>query len=217
MMGNAPDRILHGGDKEAKMRKWIPCLVIGLAVAGLSFLAVDSHNASALDQNRCLDCHGNPDLKMTDASGNSVSLYVNEQALDVSAHKYIDCTTCHGAHPHAVGISLTKLSLAEKCGTCHQYEYEQHRKSIHGQQLLEGNQDVATCVDCHSNDSNPHSVDRVLEPASSAYKKNIAQTCAKCHNDSSLMSSYGIVEQVYESYMRSFHGKALELSSNELA
>jgi hypothetical protein len=40
----------------------------------------------------------------------------------------------------------------------------------------------------------------------------VADTCAKCHNDPSLMDKYGIVEKVYESYMRSFHGKAIELA-----
>ena len=75
-----------------------------------------------------------------------------------------------------------------------------------------GNSDPATCTDCHSATSNPHNVVRVLDPAASTYPKNIAQTCAKCHDDPKLMDKYGIVEKVYDSYMRSFHGKAMELA-----
>ncbi len=81
---------------------------------------------------------------------------------------------------------------------------------------MQGNADVATCVDCHSPDSNAHSVIRVLEYNAPAFKKNIAQTCARCHDNEELMASYGIVEKVYESYMRSFHGKAMQLGTYEI-
>jgi len=110
---------------------------------------------------------------------------------------------------------LTKLSLAEKCGTCHEYQYKLHQSGIHGEQLAKGNPDVATCVDCHSPTQNPHSVIRVLEYNAPAYKKNIAQTCASCHDNEELMADYGIVEKVYESYMRSFHEKAIQLGTYE--
>jgi len=56
----------------------------------------------------------------------------------------------------------------------------------------------------------------VLEYNAPTYKKNIAQTCAKCHGNEELMASYGIVEKVYESYMRSFHGKAMQLGTYEI-
>ncbi len=113
-------------------------------------------------------------------------------------------------------MPLTKQSLAEKCGSCHQYEYKLHVESIHGQQLAQGNNDVATCVDCHSPDGNPHSVIRVLEYTAPTYKKNIAQTCNSCHGNEELMAGYGIVEKVYDSYMRSFHGKAIRLGTYEI-
>ncbi len=98
----------------------------------------------------------------------------------------------------------------------HLSQYNSHLQSIHGQQLTQGNPDVATCVDCHSPEGNPHSVIRVLEYSAPAYKKNISQTCAKCHSNEDLMASYGIVEKVYESYMRSFHGKAIQLGTYEI-
>jgi nitrate reductase cytochrome c-type subunit len=197
------------------MRRLIFCLVGALAVAGsVAFFA--NIQAYGLDQNNCLACHGNPEMAKTNADGKTVSLYVNEEEVNTAAHRYIDCTTCHTADPHNVVTPLNKLSLAEKCGTCHKYEFEQHLASIHGQQLASGNQDVATCVDCHSSTNNPHNVIRVLEYNAPTYKKNIAQTCAGCHDDEELMSDYGIVESVYESYMRSFHGKAIQLGTYEI-
>jgi len=191
-------------------------LLVGVAVAGI-FLLANQGKALALDENNCLACHGNPDRTKQLSDGIVISLYVDETGVASAAHRFIDCTDCHGTAPHAEASPLSKLSLAEKCGTCHAYEYKQHLASVHGQQLAIGNEDVATCVDCHSPTSNPHSVIRVLESNSPAYKKNIAQTCARCHQNSELMGNYGIVERVYESYMRSFHGKAIQLGATELS
>ncbi len=190
-------------------------LAIGSVVL-VSAFSLSATTAHALDENNCLSCHGNPELAKTTEEGKKVSLYVSEKAVNTAAHRYIDCTTCHTSSPHEVTTPLSKLSLAEKCGSCHRYEYKLHLESTHGQQLIQGNHDVATCVDCHSPESNPHSVIRVLEYNAPAYKKNIAQTCAECHGNEELMASYGIVEKVYESYMRSFHGKAMELGTYEI-
>jgi hypothetical protein len=197
-----------------KTHAWLPIL-IAVITAIFVVLLVDNAPAYAIDSNNCLQCHSNPDLKKTNGNGESVSLYVNEERANTAAHRYIECTTCHSDNPHQSPSELDKLSLAQKCGTCHQYEYNQHVESIHGQQLVLGNRDVATCVNCHSEDNSPHSVIRVLEYNAPAFKKNIAQTCSKCHAQEKLMSSYGIVEKVYESYMRSFHGKALQLGTYE--
>ncbi len=202
------------GGKTTKRR--LLTLAAGLTLVAL-LLSINSAKGYALDENNCLSCHGNPGLTKTDDEGREISLYVSEEAVSTAAHRFIDCTTCHTTEPHQVSTPLTKLSLAEKCGSCHQYEYKLHLQSVHGQQLVQGNPDVATCVDCHSPDSNPHSVIRVLEYDSPAYKKNISQTCAKCHGNEELMADYGIVEKVYESYMRSFHGKAMELGTYEIS
>ena len=198
------------------MRRLFLILAVGLIVAGI-MVAFSSTYAYSLDENNCLSCHGNPGLTKSGRNGNEISLYVSEELVNTAAHRFIDCTTCHTSEPHKVATPLTKLSLAEKCGSCHQYEYKMHLESIHGQQLVQGNPDVATCVDCHSSEGNPHSVIRVLEYNAPAYKKNIAGTCAKCHGNEELMADYGIVEKVYESYMRSFHGKAIQLGTYEIS
>ena len=197
-------------------RAFIPVLAAAIA---LSAMAIFLHSGSvqALDEHNCLSCHSTSDVVKTTSDGRQISLKVSATDINNSAHRYIDCTTCHTTNPHDPNMNLSKVGSAEKCGTCHQYEYQQHLSSIHGEQLAKGNPDVATCVDCHSNKSDPHSVQRVLESTASTYKKNIADTCAKCHNNTELMSSYGIVDKVYESYMRSYHGKVIEMSSSELS
>ncbi|OGO19223.1 MAG: hypothetical protein A2144_08775 [Chloroflexi bacterium RBG_16_50_9] len=197
------------------MKKLSLYFAIGF-VLSIGIILLSHDDARALDENNCLSCHGNEGLIKTTDTADKISLYVSEKDVSSAAHRYIDCTTCHTSNPHDTATPLNKLSLAEKCGSCHKYEYKLHLASIHGQQLLQGNPDVATCVDCHSPNSNPHSVIRVLEYNAPTYKKNIADTCAKCHGNAELMADYGIVEKVYESYMRSFHGKALQLGTYEI-
>ncbi|MFC2059777.1 hypothetical protein ACFLTZ_01625 [Chloroflexota bacterium] len=205
-----PPRRTHG----TIMKRLILALVAGFILAG--FLLVFSATESYANEDKCLSCHGAPDLARTGAEGETISLYVSKESVNTAAHRFIDCTTCHTDEPHKVVTPLNKLSLAQKCGSCHQHQYQSHLESIHGQQLVQGNSDVATCVDCHSAEGNPHSVIRVLEYSAPAYKKNIAQTCAKCHGNEELMANYGIVEKVYESYLRSFHGKAMQLGAYEI-
>ena len=196
--------------------RWLLLPIGGIVVAVL-VLVFPVGSADALDKNQCLVCHADPDFTKEFANGDEVSLFVEGEHLNTSAHRFIDCTTCHGSDPHSVITPLNKLSLAEKCGTCHEYQYELHRESVHGEQLALGNPDVATCVDCHSPEGNPHSVIRVLEYNAPAYRKNAAETCAKCHGDEKLMTRYGILEKVYETYMGSFHGKAMQLGTYEMS
>jgi len=214
--------------KVAKLRRLIFALVIGLIGVAV-ILAYTATETYALDEHQCLSCHDDPLLTKPLPGGGELPLYVDERALNSSAHRYMDCTTCHTSHTplsdcatcHSsdsdeVNSPLTKQSLAEKCSTCHEHQQKLHLDSIHGEQLVQGNPDVATCVDCHSYHRNPHSVVRVLEYDAPAYRKNIAETCNRCHGNEELMENYGILEKVYETYMRSFHGKATQLGTYEV-
>lgn len=194
-------------------------LVFGLALAGILIilgLAIFVNTpALALDEQGCLQCHGKTDIKKTTLQGQVLSLFVNEKELDTSAHRYIDCVQCH-PKPHDTPATPTKVTAADRCGSCHQYEKKLHRESIHGQSLIHGEEDAASCVDCHSTTPSPHSVARVLSPESPAYRRNIADTCNRCHGNEKLMASYGILEKTYESYMRSYHGKVQTLAKDDL-
>ena len=98
------------------MRRLLLCLIGGFIVAG-AILVFNSDRAYALDENNCLACHGTPGMTKANGDGKTISLYVDKQVVSSAAHRYIDCTTCHTNKPHEVATPLTKLSLAEKCGT----------------------------------------------------------------------------------------------------
>ncbi|MBF8264473.1 MAG: exported protein of unknown function [Dehalococcoidia bacterium] len=194
-------------------------LLLGLALAAIllviGYFTFFTSPVLALDEKGCLQCHNKPDIKKTTQQGQVISLFVNEKELDASAHRFIDCDQCH-SKPHDTPAVPTKITSAEKCGACHQYERKLHRESIHGQSLIRGEEGAANCVDCHSNALTPHSVVRVLSPESPAYRRNIADTCDRCHGNEKLMTSYGILEKTYESYMRSYHGKVQTLAKDDL-
>jgi len=112
------------------------------------------------------------------------------------------CQDCHGSH-NIKGVKDSKsliapLNIPALCGKCHkegtpvqqQRNIEQtniienYSESIHGEGLLKKGLIVtATCTSCHTaHDILPHT-----DPGSSIARKNIANTCAKCHAEIELV------------------------------
>ena len=106
------------------------------------------------------------------------------------------CTSCHGTHdvlrvkdPRS---PVSPLKIPFLCGKCHMegapvqrqrvihqdHILENFSESIHGEGLLRKGLVVApNCASCHT----PHSILPHTDPTSSIARRNIAQTCAKCH------------------------------------
>ncbi len=205
------------------MKRLFFVLAIGLVAGGLG-LVYDAADISAFDEADCLSCHGDYRLnKVTEQEGKT-SLYVDGEALESSVHRSLDCTTCHTTfdansklHSASNITPLTNLSLAEKCGSCHQDQSAAYLESTHGASLTEGNTDVPGCTSCHSTGGDAHSIIAVSEPDSPVYKKSIAQTCATCHDNEGLMAKYDISATVYENYISSAHGQTQQLDIDHVA
>ncbi len=129
------------------------------------------------------------------------------------------CLDCHGIHnmlskkdPQSLTYSLNVPTLCARCHRENQkaavlYKGDQHeiikhyQESIHGKGLLKSGLVVtAMCTDCHSTHRQLPSSD----PSSSVNPKNVAQTCAKCHNG------------VYEKYKISIHATGVNNSKAKL-
>ena len=203
------------------MKRLFFALAIGLVAGGLG-LVYSTAYVAAFDGTGCLNCHGNPNLtKFTEQEGKT-SLYVDGEALNTSVHGSLGCTTCHTTfnfnsllHPASNITPLTKLSLTEKCGSCHQLQSTQYLGSTHGASLAGGNTDVASCADCHNAGEDTHNIVSVSALDSPVYITSIAQTCATCHDDEELMARYDISDTVYETYNNFFHSKAMSLATDE--
>ena len=132
-----------------------------------------------------------------------------------SAHAILGeaaCATCHGS----VHELTTTESLAPgKCTECHADEVKEFAASIHGQAAARGDRDAPKCTSCHGS---IHEVKAASEPDSTIARKNLADTCAKCHSDAGFLSRHQIpVAHPVESYKQSVHGRAIAAGSEKAA
>ncbi len=81
------------------------------------------------------------------------------------------------------------------------------KSSIHGQAAKNGDPDAPKCASCHG----PiHAVKASSEADSTVARKNLPDTCAKCHSDAGFLSRHKIpVAHPVASYKASVHGRAV--------
>lgn len=198
------------------IRKWgDPVKLISLAFLSilvfLGFLLPPSASAASLIENaslskeECLVCHSKANFKIT-RNGKNISLYVNSDQYSKSIHGTNQCTTCHTGvptipHKNTVYGSEQKIQINQRCMSCHLDITPAYNKSIHGA-IQKSNQPAAFCSDCHGS----HQIMKKENPQSMSFKTNIPHTCTKCHEG-----------EIEESYMESFHGKAVTLGSKKSA
>ncbi|MDH3733847.1 MAG: hypothetical protein OEU54_09955 [Gemmatimonadota bacterium] len=198
--------------------RWFRCIAAGASVV---LVQVILQPAAVAQQGggECLVCHVTLD---DDALSEPAT------AWEADTHNLtgLTCTGCHGgdaataiadvAHAGMVATP-TRGNTPDMCGRCHANadfmrdydpdiridQLERYYTSRHGQRLLEGDDGVATCVDCHS----AHSIQSSVETTSLTHPLNIPSTCGSCHADEEHMSSYGIATDQLDEYERSIHWK----------
>ncbi|MFN2189817.1 MAG: cytochrome c3 family protein, partial [Candidatus Promineifilaceae bacterium] len=117
------------------------------------------------------------------------------------------CTDCHGAHD-TPPPGEPREQISQTCRKCHSGIYDVYKDSVHGEALLEGNQDVPVCTNCHG-------VHDINDPTTELARVRSPELCAGCHADEELMSKYGISTDVFETYVADFHGETIELFNPE--
>jgi predicted CXXCH cytochrome family protein len=120
------------------------------------------------------------------------------------------CTDCHGEHDiQSVDRSSTgKVLIKQKCFDCHvnnrelvdklgeeKFEIEKYEQSAHYIALMGGNENAATCSDCHG----AHSMHRATEKEAWISRELEHKTCgqAGCHPD------------ISKEYINTVHGQSL--------
>ena len=165
----------------------------------------------AIPNEVCLGCHNQPNLTMTLANGDVLSLYAPGQTLEKSVHgaNDITCVQCHtdvGNYPHPPFTANDRRDAALKlypiCRNCHEELFQLTQDSVHQAAMLAGNREAAVCTDCHT----AHATRQLTDPQSGELLPDarpwVSQTCAKCHN------------AIYQKYAQSVHGAALLNESN---
>jgi len=147
---------------------------------------------------RCATCHED-EVK---AFAGSVHAILGETA----------CATCHGSvHELTSAAAL----LPGKCTECHADEAKSLAESIHGQAAKNGDSDAPKCTSCHGA---IHAVKAASELDSTIARKNLADTCAKCHSDAGFLSRHKIaIAHPVESYKQSVHGRAVASGDEKAA
>jgi predicted CXXCH cytochrome family protein len=176
----------------------IPCVLCHTDIQGVPhdpITAVDRREFTLQANRACIGCH-EAEAAQTSDNQHAAALAAGNRAAAV-------CTDCHGAHD-ASRPAAHSPEVPLICSTCHSEIYDLYRESVHGAALIEGNQDVPTCTDCHG-------VHNVEGPADSPFRLFSPQICARCHADETLMGKYGISTNVFETYVSDFHGSTVML------
>jgi cytochrome b subunit of formate dehydrogenase/nitrate/TMAO reductase-like tetraheme cytochrome c subunit len=153
------------------------------------------------DSATCSTCHA--------PAGEEFESSVHHAALARGEADAPGCVQCHGAHDvlpaSARASTVHPLNLPETCERCHSSEesktshapggarIEQYETGAHGQALRKDGLVVsATCASCHGG----HSVLATEDPAAPTARRNVPETCGKCHLG------------VLETYLEGVHGAA---------
>lgn len=134
----------------------------------------------------CSSCHGDVAQQHDDS---------------VHAQMGLNCVACHYSIHSEEGGGKSKQSSVEACSTCH--DAEDYNASVHGQGVASGNQDSASCADCHG----VHNVTSLSEATTREAKTFATEKCIACHDDAEMMERNDIRTDIVYTYLGSYHGK----------
>ena len=188
-----------------------PGVALTLLLAGGALHAASKKDPPKPRADECLACHNDATLSH-EVNGKTVSLHVDPQAFKDSIHgSMFTCVDCH---------TDVKSSLHETppqritCATCHSGEQAAYERSFHAKAVKGGNNNAATCVDCHGS---PHELLPASDPKSRVHHSNIPATCGSCHSQKFVMDGSGLRVQTVASYEQSVHGHAIANGSEKAA
>lgn len=140
----------------------------------------------------CLACHSDNTMTM-EKNGKEISLFVDENILNTSTHKKINCISCHkGFNPEEVPHKENIEPV--NCLSCHTNALTKH--AFHPDILRSkgtGTSQSTSCKGCHGT----HDVQSPKSPNAKFSSARLSESCGKCH------------KSVSESYIHSVHNKAL--------
>lgn len=127
------------------------------------------------------------------------------------------CTDCHGSHDlHRSTNQQSKLywqTIPATCGKCHENVRQTYQRSVHGAAVASGVRDAPVCTDCHGE----HTIQAVREATSKVAPSHIPETCGQCHGAERIAARYEMSPRVVETYMKSFHGLAMQFGGLTVA
>lgn len=120
----------------------------------------------------------------------------------------ISCASCHSDIHKLQSAKLNKIEITKMCSDCHSRQ-KAFFQSSHYTALEKGNQDSATCTDCHG----LHDIKKVDNDAKGRVFHT--KTCLQCHDNKDMMIKSKLSPVAGETYFKSFHGKNVHLGYPE--
>lgn len=188
---------------------WSVALVLFIKAFCLSAHAA---NPVAIKDKDCFECHADKELKGTNLHGKVVSMFLDEAKFKASVHVDQSCVDCHADIkdlPHDDRLKPVN------CAECHEDAVKAHKASVHGQALLQGVTEAASCLACHGE---AHTIIASKATNSPTYFANIPTLCASCHADEEAMAKFNLPKSsAVVTYEKSVHGLAMARSTTNHA
>ena len=195
-----------------------------MKILAIAVLLVPAFACAQTAKDTCVECHATMDGELQKPA----ALFKN----DIHFQSGLSCADCHGGDRTSDDMSVAmspakgftgkpkRTAIPQFCANCHSKpafmgrfrpqqrvdQFELYKTSVHGKKLASGDDNVATCVDCHS----VHDIRAVKDAISPVYKTRLPDTCGRCHADAKKMAKYGIPTDQLDHYRTSVHGAALK-------
>jgi cytochrome b subunit of formate dehydrogenase len=153
----------------------------------------------------CVSCHGDEELEKIDG-GEVISLYVDAEEHQKSAHGKNSCIKCHTNISNSRD-PVCRSSGKVDCSICHSEQVEDYQISQHGTFNAAGNPVAPYCTDCHG----VHDVQLKEDLSSPTFSRNIPDLCGRCHREGqeAAVAYTGKEHEIIKNYTMSIHGKGL--------
>ena len=159
-----------------------------------------------------------------ESEGRSGQQAAKQRELAQSVHRKLGCAECHGEAEMAGGMGEGMGGGGEMgegrpdpvntCARCHGQAMAAYSPSVHAVAFGRGIPHAPSCVECHGS----HTVKAVADPRSPVSKLRVSEeTCARCHEPTSVMAIHGLQPNVVPDYRLSFHGLSAALGDQRVA
>lgn len=163
-----------------------------------------THSVTRLAQarNACQNCHP--------GRAEQVAQSVHGQVFANGGSPSSVCYKCHTGHQVYQQKGLNRAT----CGGCHKKIEDDYEQSLHGYALAKGIQRAPDCTGCHGD----HRILPASNPKSPIARKNIYETCGRCHGEESVLAE-GLIRlpRAAWTYASSVHGLAVSRGLEEAA
>ena len=169
------------------------CIVV--ATVSLSAISLASFfPSSAAPQNQNTNQNSSTQIKP-----NEGAVIGGPESAQPASPPTLQCQGCH-----APGKQLPYLAGSR----FHASQHSAYDIGFHAKAIQNGSK-AASCLDCHSRNNDLSTMLPASDPKSTVNRRNIAETCGRCHGDKSIMQGSGISNRPFLSYRESVHAKAL--------